>query len=135
MKSTITKISYDNKHIKWIRNFFNLSQRDFAEKLGTHQQIIAMIENNKRDVPKSIRQALYKVYKINCDEIATLCPNEKACVSMLLKDLEKEVPTCTNYKVVISLDIISEKKMDFLQKLTQIAQETADKWQMEVERI
>lgn len=125
--------TYDNKHIKWIRNFFKLTQRDFAEKLGTKQQIIAMIETNKRRIPVSIRQALYKVYKINCDEVATLCPNERACVSMLSKDLEKEVPVCANCKVILSLEITTKKKLEFLQKLTKMAQETSDKWQMEVE--
>ena len=60
--------TFDNSKFKQLRQFFGMNQTEFAEKLGTHQQIIAMIENNRRDVPKSIRAAFYNIYGISYEE-------------------------------------------------------------------
>lgn len=59
--------TFDNWKFKRLRNFLGLNQIDFAEKIGSSQQVITMIENNKRGVPTSIRENFYKTYKLSYD--------------------------------------------------------------------
>ena len=59
--------TFDNWKFKRLRNFLGLNQVDFAEKIGSSQQVITMIENNKRGVPTSIRENFYKTYKLSYD--------------------------------------------------------------------
>lgn len=48
----------EGKLIRDIRDELDLTQREFAQKFGSTQQIIAMIEKGQREVPKSIIKAL-----------------------------------------------------------------------------
>ena len=48
----------EGKLLRDIRYKMGLTQREFAQKLGSVQQIIAMIEKGQREVPKSIIKAL-----------------------------------------------------------------------------
>lgn len=59
---------FDNSKFKRLRNMLGYTQAIFAEKVESSQQIIAMIENNKRAVPSSIREAFYRNFKISYDE-------------------------------------------------------------------
>ena len=63
-----TQKIFDNWQFKRLRNFLGLNQIDFAEKIGSSQQVVTMIENNKRGVPTSIRENFYKTFKISYDE-------------------------------------------------------------------
>lgn len=53
----MTEIS-EGKLLRDIRDEMDLTQREFAQKFGSTQQIIAMIEKGQREVPKSIIKAL-----------------------------------------------------------------------------
>ena len=48
----------EGKLLRDIRYKLDLTQREFAQKLGSSQQIITMIEKGQREVPKSIIKAL-----------------------------------------------------------------------------
>ena len=48
----------EGKLLRDIRNELDLTQREFAQKFGSSQQIIAMIEREQREVPKSLIKAL-----------------------------------------------------------------------------
>ena len=48
----------EGKLLRNIRDELDLTQREFAQKFGSSQQIIAMIEKGQREVPKSIIKAL-----------------------------------------------------------------------------
>ena len=56
---------FDKELIKNIRTNLNLTQKEFADCLGTHQQTIASIETGKRNVPKSMIAYLRKMYNID----------------------------------------------------------------------
>ena len=62
---------FNNEGFKRVRQLLNLNQSEFAEKLETHQQTIAMIENNKRGVPASIRESFYKNFGYSYDDAIT----------------------------------------------------------------
>lgn len=48
----------EGKLLRDIRNELDLTQREFAEKFGSSQQVITMIERGQREVPKSLIKAL-----------------------------------------------------------------------------
>ena len=48
----------EGKLLRDIRYKLYLTQKEFAQKFGSSQQIIAMIEKGQREVPKSIIKAL-----------------------------------------------------------------------------
>ena len=48
----------EGKLLRDIRHKMNLTQREFAQKFGSSQQTITMIEKGQREVPKSIIKAL-----------------------------------------------------------------------------
>lgn len=115
----------DGVILKGIRTFYKLSQDRFSTILGTHQQIIAMIENNKRNIPKSVIENLYTHnidwYKLcsTCNSVEEVCealhvkPKEKVCEVTKLK--EKVVKN--NYKVNITLNIEGENKAEVMNKI------------------
>lgn len=80
----------DNSRFKKLRQLLKFNQSDFAEKLGTHQQTIAMIENNKRGVPSSIRENFYKVFGFSYDD-AVYCETEEQ-----LSNLQQRVLSAKN---------------------------------------
>ena len=53
----MTEIS-EGKLLRDIRYELNLTQMEFAQKFGSSQQTIAMIERGQREVPKSLIKAL-----------------------------------------------------------------------------
>lgn len=53
----MTEIS-EGKLLRDIRYKMNLTQREFAQKLGSNQQTITLVEKGQREVPKSIIKAL-----------------------------------------------------------------------------
>lgn len=55
----------EGKFLRDIRYNLDLTQREFAEKLGSCQQTIAMIEKGEREVPKSIIKALSESFNID----------------------------------------------------------------------
>lgn len=99
----MTNKVFDNSLFKDIRKEFRLSQAQFAEELGTSQQAIAMIENNRRGVPKSIIQALKAKYGIIYDE--NLRDTYYFDHDLIPKNKSGIEPK--KYKVSISLDICS----------------------------
>lgn len=80
----------DNSKFKRLRQLLKFNQSDFAERLGTHQQTIAMIENNKRGVPSSIRENFYKVFGFSYDD-ALYCETEEQ-----LSNLQQRVLSVKN---------------------------------------
>lgn len=48
----------EGKLLRDIRYELNLTQMEFAEKFGSSQQVITMIERGQREVPKSLIKAL-----------------------------------------------------------------------------
>lgn len=52
----------DNEYIRQLRAKTGLSQASFAKKLSLHQSVIAMIESDKRTVPKSVIYAVERIY-------------------------------------------------------------------------
>lgn len=103
----------NNSNFKRLRQLLKLNQSEFAEKLGTHQQTIAMIENNKRGVPSSIRENFYKTFGFSYDD-AICCETERQLDNLQqikysvlntalenhIKDLDKEVYNKLNYAMI-----------------------------------
>lgn len=56
---------FDNSKFKNLRNLLGLTQHAFAESVGSSQQVVAMVENNKRAVPSSIKQGFYTGYGVS----------------------------------------------------------------------
>lgn len=77
-----TKKIFDNWKFKRLRQQLGLNQTEFAEKVKSSQQVIAMIENNKRGVPRSIRESFYEAYKIGYDEAIECSSSEELNVAM-----------------------------------------------------
>lgn len=71
-------------NFKQLRKILNMNQTQFAEKLGIHQQTVAMIEHEKRDVPKTARLNFFKQYGISYEE-AINCQNEEELKQILNK--------------------------------------------------
>lgn len=95
----MTDKAFDNTLLKKIRKALALSQTQFAEELGTRQQIIAMVENNKRGVPKSIISGLLSIYGISYDDNLKVAYRDGKIFPF------KESPK--KYKATITLDICS----------------------------
>ena len=55
--------------LKTLRFNLGLTQNQLAKELGSSQQVIAMIENGHRGIPKSMSQVLWDKYKILCYSI------------------------------------------------------------------
>ena len=92
---------FDNRLLKEVRIEEGLSQSQFAKKLGTSQQALALIENNKRGVPKSILGPLYEEYGLMYDKEGNL---KRMCEKgENLEDLKK-------YTVNVSLDICASNE-------------------------
>ena len=90
--------SFDNWQFKRLRKLLNLNQTDFATNVGVSQQTIAMIENNKRGVPASIREGFYKKYGVSY-ETARECETPEELNNLLYPKLKVEVKT-SNEQVV-----------------------------------
>lgn len=58
-----------SKLLKTLRFNLGLTQNKLAKELGTTQQVIAMIENGHRGIPKSMMKSLWDAYKIPCYSI------------------------------------------------------------------
>lgn len=115
----------ENRCIKWIRESLDLTQKQFAEKLGTKQQIIGMVENNKRDVSKNIIHALYTKFNIHYEEVKE-CRNRQELLSIINNSSKiQDNPYTINLtlcvpkvnKVKILNQIISLSEMGNLTKL------------------
>lgn len=76
----------DSDRLKKIRLKLGLTQKELAEKLGTHQQIIAMIENNKRECSKEIIRQLLNIYGLNFYDF-----NDDKIYKTELNELEREL--------------------------------------------
>ena len=63
--------------LKTLRFNLGLSQKELAQKLGSSQQVVAMIENGHRGIPKSMVKTLWDIYKISCYSILTDSSKEK----------------------------------------------------------
>jgi transcriptional regulator with XRE-family HTH domain len=63
--------------LKTLRLNLGLSQKELAQKLGSSQQTVAMIENGRRGIPKSMVKALWDIYKIPCYSVLTDSSKEK----------------------------------------------------------
>lgn len=59
------KETTEGKLLRDIRYKLNLTQEEFAQKLGSCQQVITMIEKDKRGVPKSTVKALNDAFGID----------------------------------------------------------------------
>lgn len=73
---------FDNSKFYRLRNLLGLNQSELAKKVHSSQQIIAMIESNKRGVPSSIRENFFKVFKVGYEEAAECTTQEE--LNMLL---------------------------------------------------
>lgn len=98
----MTNKVFDNTLFKNIRKALGLSQTQFAEELGTRQQIIAMVENNKRGVPKSIVAALFTKYGILYNESSQEVYKSTGVLPC------KESPK--KYRATVTLDICSDNE-------------------------
>lgn len=65
---TSTEKKFDNWQFKRLRKLLNLNQTEFAAVVGSSQQTIAMIENNTRGIPASIREGFYKKYGVSYEK-------------------------------------------------------------------
>lgn len=83
---------FDNWQFKRLREFLGYNQSEFAEKVGSAQQIINMIEKNNRGVPASIREGFYKTFKISYEEAI-------ACESVEALNVALNKQTINNSKV------------------------------------
>ena len=63
--------------LKTLRLNLGLTQNQLAKELGSSQQIIAMIENGHRGIPKSMSQTLWDKYKIPCCSVLSDSSKEK----------------------------------------------------------
>lgn len=107
----MTDKAYNGKILKHLRVDLGLSQRQLAEKLGTTQQTIYMVESGNREVPKSILGTLYKefglLYVDNRLKRATIAE----LVPITLDDIEQEqgepLVTPSEYKVTVTLSVHS----------------------------
>ncbi len=87
---------FDNHQFKRLRKLLGDTQAVFAEKLNTSQQTIAMIENNNRAVPSSIRENFYKKFGLSYDEAIqcktkeelNIALNKKIVVNSVLNDTQ-----------------------------------------------
>lgn len=81
--------TFDNWKFKRLRKFLGLNQIDFADKIGSSQQVITMIETNKRGVPTSIRENFYKTYKLSYD-VAIDCESPEELQTALNSQVVKK---------------------------------------------
>ncbi len=96
----MTEKNFNNAQFKQLRNFMGYTQAEFAEKLETYQQVIAMVENNKRDVPKSVRATFYKAFGVSYER-AIEC-NTKEELNVLLNS---QTITNNNKNNIIAIPI------------------------------
>ncbi len=75
---------FDNSKFCRLRSLLNLNQSEFAKKVNSSQQIIAMIEKNKRGVPSSIREGFFKRFKVGYEEAAE-CTTQEELQTLLNK--------------------------------------------------
>ena len=61
-------MEFNNSEFKNLRLLLGLTQQEFAESVNSSQQIIAMIENNKRGIPSSIREGFYTNYGVSYEK-------------------------------------------------------------------
>lgn len=73
---------FNNTKFKRLRFLLGFNQAQFAEKMNSSQQIIAMIENNKRGIPSSMRESFYKYFNISIEE-ALQCETQEELASLL----------------------------------------------------
>jgi len=78
---------FDNSKFKRLRNLLGLNQTEFANELNSRQQIIAMVENNKRAIPSSIRVNFYNKFKIGLEEACEYTTSEALNVALNRKTI------------------------------------------------
>ena len=83
-------MAFDNNDFKNLRNLLGLTQHAFAKAVGSSQQVIAMIENNKRAVPLSIKQGFYNNYNVSYERAVSCKTKEE------LNTLLEHQPTLQN---------------------------------------
>lgn len=82
---------FDNYQFKRLRKLFGDTQAIFAKKLNTSQQTIAMIENNNRAVPRSIRENFYKNFGLSYDEAIQCKTQEELGIALNKKNVVDSV--------------------------------------------
>ena len=104
--------------LKTLRFNLGLTQNQLAKNLGTSQQVIAMIENGHRGIPKSMVQSLWNVYKIPCSSVLSNSPIEENSFDLLqeksneiTENLEKDLKT---YKLNIIATVKCRNKKELL---------------------
>lgn len=105
--------------LKTLRLNLGLSQKELAQKLGSSQQVITMIENGHRGIPKSMVKTLWDVYKIPCYSVLTDSSKEKEEENMLNFIQGKGNETLENsegktFKVNIIATVKCENKKELL---------------------
>ena len=80
MKNQDTLISEGEK-LKKIRKELKLTQADFAEKIGSTQAAIAMVEKGQRAVSSSIKYQLLLKLGIDWDNDSSTAPDNKSNIS------------------------------------------------------
>lgn len=114
----MTDKDYNGKVLKHLRVDLGLSQRQLAEKLGTTQQTIYMVESGNRGVPKSILGPLYKefglLYVDNRLERATVAEVVPITLDNTEQEQEKPLVTSNEYKVTVTLGVRSSDKTSAL---------------------
>lgn len=104
--------------LKTLRFNLGLTQNQLAKELGSSQQIIAMIENGHRGIPKSMSQVLWDKYKILCYSILSNSSIEENSFDLLqeksneiTENLEKDLKT---YKLNIIATVKCRNKKELL---------------------
>lgn len=104
--------------LKTLRFNLGLTQNKLAKELGTTQQVIAMIENGHRGIPKSMVKSLWDVYKIPCHSVldGSLKENQEEEAFKLLKGGNNEISEekMKTFKVNIIATVKSESKKELL---------------------
>lgn len=107
-----------SKLLKTLRFNLGLTQNQLAKNLGTSQQVIAMIENGHRGIPKSMVQSLWNVYKIPCSSVLSNSSIEENSFDLLqeksneiTENLEKDLKT---YKLNIIATVKCRNKKELL---------------------
>ena len=117
-----------NTCIKWLRENLNLTQRQFADKLGTRQQIIGMVENNKRNVPKSVIHALYTEYNIHYEEIRN-CKSRQELLNILNSNTDNK------YIIHMAVSVNRGNRAEVLNKIISFTNEIGQLSKLEIEDI
>ena len=60
-----------NNRIKQVRTSLNLTQKDFAKKLGVTDTYVSLLESGNKEIGKQTKSLLINVFKVNQDWLET----------------------------------------------------------------